>query len=387
MSDAFRNIPFGMPILGEEEKTKVMEVLSGPILVHGPRAKEFEASFAAYAGSRHALSVSSCTAALHLAYFYLSIGPGDEVIVPAQTHVATAHAVELCGAKPVFVDAENKAGNIDLEQIEKQITERTKAISVVHFLGMPVNMERLNQIAKKNKLFVVEDCALAIGAYFKGVHAGLHGDVGCFSFYPVKHMTTGEGGMLLTQNDAIAAKIQRQKAFGVDRHMGERSVPGVYDVTMLGFNYRLGEIAAAMGIEQIKRLPFFLKRREENYRALEKALQEIPEIRLLQSSHGDYQSSYYCLSALLKKPLQPKRFEIVSLLKEKGVGTSVYYPRPVPHFSYYRDKYGYGADSFPVAAEISNSSISLPVGPHLSKEDMSYIAEAFKSSILASKKK
>jgi perosamine synthetase len=387
MSDAVRNIPFGMPILGEEEKAKVMEVLSGPILVHGPRAKDFETAFAAYTKSRHAISVSSCTAALHLAYFYLGVGPGDEVIVPAQTHVATAHAVELCGAKPVFVDAEDKTGNMDLEQIEKQITERTKAISVVHFLGMPVNMERLNQIAKKNRLFVVEDCALAIGTYFKGVHAGLHGDVGCFSFYPVKHMTTGEGGMLLTQSDAVAAKIQRQKAFGVDRHMGERSVPGVYDVTMLGFNYRLGEIAAAMGIEQIKRLPFFLKRREENYRALELALREIPELRLLESSHGDYQSSYYCLSALLKKPLQARRFEIVSLLKEKGVGTSVYYPRPVPHFSYYRDKYGYGTDSFPVAAEISNSSISLPVGPHLGKEDMSYIAEAFKSSILAAKKK
>jgi dTDP-4-amino-4,6-dideoxygalactose transaminase len=387
MSLQTRNIPFGTPILGEEEKAKVMEVLSGPILVHGPRAKMFEADFSRFTGSKHALSVSSCTAALHLSFFYLGVGPGDEVIVPAQTHVATVHAVELCGAKPVFVDAESETGNIDIAMVEQHINSRTKAIAIVHFLGMPVNMDRINRVAKKHKLFVVEDCALAIGSYFKGVHAGLHGDVGCFSFYPVKHMTTGEGGMLLTQSDTIAAKIVHQKAFGVDRHMGERSVPGVYDVTMLGFNYRLNEIAAALGIEQIKRLSFFLKRREENYRILESALQEVPEIWLLKSSHGDYRSSYYCLSALLKEPICSQRFEIVSMLKNNGIGTSVYYPRPVPYFTYYRDKYGYADGSFPVAEKISNSSISLPVGPHLDGEDMNYIAEALKNAIYKAKTK
>lgn len=381
-----RTIPFGYPIIGEEEKNAVMQVLNGPILVHGPRAKEFEAAFAAYTDASHAVSVSSCTAALHLSYFYLGLGPGDEVIVPAQTHSATAHAVELCGAKPVFVDAESVTGNIDLDQLGDQITERTRAISVVHYLGMPVNMEGLMGIARKRELFVVEDCALALGSYFKGVHAGLYGDVGCFSFYPVKHITTAEGGMLITRHEDVAAKITRLKAFGVDRHMGERSIPGVYDVTMLGFNYRMSEIQAALGIEQLKRVDGFLHRRKENYAALSAGLSEIDEISQFQSSHGDFQSSYYCLSILLNEKLTPRRLEIVNYFMQNGVGTSVYYPQPVPHFSYYRNKYGYSDTSFPVAARISGSSIALPVGPHVTAEDIVYIVQVFKSAILEAKR-
>ena len=381
MNTETRMIPFGKPIIGEEERNAVQDVLSGSVLVHGPRAQEFEARFAQFVGSGYATAVSSCTAALHLCYFYLGIKSGNEVIVPAQTHVATAHAVELCGATPVFVDSERETGNIDINQIERHITERTRAISVVHFLGMPVNMERVNQIAKRHNLFVVEDCALAVGSYFKGVHAGLHGDAGCFSFYPVKHITTAEGGILLTKHEEMKAKIRLQKAFGVDRHMGERTVPGVYDVTMLGFNYRMSEIHAAIGIEQIKRIPDFLKRRSENYHALLNGLRQIDEIDLFKSSNGAYESSYYCLSALLKEQLISKRFEIVNALKSKGIGTSIYYPRPVSLMSYYQAKYGI-KEKHPIASWISNSSISLPVGPHLTIEDTNYIVEGFKQAIM-----
>jgi len=372
---AVREIPFGRPIIGAEEKQAVAEVLNGPILVHGPKAKEFEESFAAYTGADYAVSVSSCTAALHLSYFSLHLGPGDEVIVPAQTHTATAHAVELCGAKPVFVDAERLTGNIDIEQIESSITERTKAISIVHFLGMPVNMDSINNIAKEHGLFVAEDCALAIGTYFEGVHAGLHGDVGCFSFYPVKHMTTAEGGMLITNDRDIAEKICRQKAFGQDRFVGQRKVPGWYDVTMLGLNYRLNEIQCALGIEQLKRIDGFLKKRKANYEILSEALQDIEEVTQFESSGGTCQNSYYCLSVLLNKNLTAKRIEIINGLKDRGVGTSIYYPRPVPHLTYYKEKYKYADESFPVAAWISSSSITLPVGPHLDGEDMKYIAD------------
>jgi len=376
-----RTIHFGRPIIGEEEKNAVLNVLDSPILVHGPRSKEFENSFAAYTKAPYAVSVSSCTAALHLSYFYLKLKAGDEVIVPAQTHNATAHAVEFCGAKPVFVDAEIKTGNIDIDQIEPLITERTKAISIVHFLGMPVNMDRINEIAKKYELFVVEDAAMAIGTYYKGVHAGLLGDVGCFSFYPIKHMTTAEGGMLITRNEDIAAGITRQKAFGVDRTQGERKIPGIYDVTMLGYNYRMNEIQSVLGIEQVKRLNGFLKQRKLNYERLYEGLKKIDEISLFQSSHGDYQSSYYCLSMLLNEPLAKKRFEIVDYLKSHGVGTSVYYPHPVPHLTYYKEKYDFGEATYPVAAMISNGSIALPVGPHLGDEDMEYIIQAVKQSI------
>lgn len=376
-----RNIPFGKPIIGENEKKAVLEVLDGPILVHGPKAKEFEVRFAEYTNAPHAVSLSSCTAALHLSYFYLGIGEGDEVIVPAQTHTATAHAVEFCGAKPVFVDAEKDTGNIDIDQIEPAITNRTKAISVVHYLGMPVNMEKIVTIAKKYGLFIVEDCALAIGTYFKGVHAGLHGDTGCFSFYPVKHMTTAEGGMLISKHKEVADKIARQKAFGVDRHVGERKIPGVYDVNMLGFNYRMNEIEAALGIEQLKRMDGFLQKRKENYEALSVGLKKIDEISLFKSTRGDYQSSYYCLSILLNERLTSKRFEIIQSLKQKGIGTSVYYPQAVPHLTYYKDKYGYSDDSFPVASWISNSSIAFSVGPHLNLDDMEYIIESVKDVV------
>ncbi len=376
-----RTIPFGRPLIGEEEKRAVIDVLDGPILVHGPKSKAFETDFAAFTGAPEAVSVSSCTAALHLAYFDLGIGPGDEVIVPAQTHNATAHAVEYTGAKPVFVDAEMRTGNIDIDQIEEYITPNTKAISVVHFLGMPVQMDRITEIADKNNLFVVEDCALAIGSLYNGVHAGLHGDIGCFSFYPVKHMTTAEGGMLITKHKDLAERLTRKRAFGVDRVHGDRKVPGVYDVNMLGYNYRMNEIQAAIGIEQVKRMDGFLKKREVNYQALEKALGEIVEITLFESTSGEFKSSYYCLSAVLQPELREKRFEIVQYLKERGVGTSVYYPMPVPHLTYYKEKYGYNKECYPNAAAISYGSIALPVGPHLDVEDMQYIAETMKKSI------
>src|SRR5262249_51540219 len=186
-----------------------------------------------------------------LAYMHLGIGRGDEVIVPAETHVATAHAVEITGARPVFVDCDRVSGNIDTAALEAAITDRTRAISVVHYLGLPVRMDLVNAAAAKRRLFVVEDCALAVGSSFDGVACGLLGDVGAFSFYPVKHITTAEGGMIVSRHRDVVSSIENIKAFGYDRTMAERKVPGVYDVARLGINYRMNEIAAAIGIEQL----------------------------------------------------------------------------------------------------------------------------------------
>jgi perosamine synthetase len=376
-----RSIPFGKPIIGDEEKRAVQEVLSGTVLVHGPKAQEFEKEFGLFTGAPFAVSVSSCTAAMHLFYFNLGLKAGDEVIVPAQTHTATAHAVELTGAKPVFVDADERTGNIDIDQIEGSITARTKAISVVHYLGMPVDMKRVMTIARRHGIPVLEDCALAVGTKLDEIHAGLFGECGCFSFYPVKHITTAEGGMLITRDETLARQIGNKKAFGIDRHFGERTIPGVYDVQMLGLNYRLSEMQAAIGIEQMKRAKGFLTTRKENYDELAKGLSEIDEIDLLDSSHGSFLSSYYCLSIILKDKIVDKRFSIVSHLKENGIGTSVYYPRPVPHMKYYSDKYGYTKESFPRAAKISYGSIALPVGPHLDRNDMGYIVDGVKKAL------
>lgn len=374
-----RQIAFGRPYIKRAEKVAVMKALGNEMLVHGPLSKQFELDFANFTQAPHAVSVSSCTAALHLSYFCLGIGPGDEVLVPAQTHVATVHAVEFCGARPIFMDAEIHTGNIDLDQVEDQITSRTKAISIVHFLGMPVNMKKLMQLARKYHLTVVEDCALAIGTYFDEVHAGLHGDVGCFSFYPVKHFTTAEGGMVITKHPWLAEKIKRAKAFGLDRQVGERKVAGMYDVKSLGYNYRLNELQSALGIAQLKRVPHFLKKRKQNYEILDGKL-NLDEIEKFCSTEPPYQSSYYCFSVLLKKKWIPKRFAILEYLKEKGIGTSVYYPKPVPLMSYYKKKYEGRAKDFPVATRISESSISFPVGPHLNSKDMNTIARVFKES-------
>ncbi len=376
-----RQIPFGKPILGDEEKQAVCEVMDTGILAHGPRIQEFEAAFAGFTGAPHAVGVASCTAALHLTYLHLGIGPGDEVIVPAMTHVATAHAVEFTGAKPVFVDAESRSGNLDVAQIETAITRRTKALSVVHFLGMPVDMAPVMDIARRHRLFVVEDCALAIGARLNGVHTGLLADVGCFSFYPVKHLTTAEGGMLITRHQPVAEAVRRLRAFGMDKHVGERKTPGLYDVTTLGYNYRLNELQAAIGIEQMKRLPEFIETRRRNHEAMTAGLSDIDEVSVFESSHDGSQSSYYCHAVVLSDALADKRFELINALRARGVGTSIYYPHPVPRMAYYAAKYGYRPGSFPVAECIADQSIALPVGPHVTIEDVRYIIEALKEAI------
>jgi dTDP-4-amino-4,6-dideoxygalactose transaminase len=367
-------LPFGKPVLGAEERAAVLAVLDSGVLVHGPKIKEFERAFARFTGAPHAVGVASCTAGLHLLYFHLGLSPGDEVIVPAMTHTATAHAVELTGARPVFVDAEPRTGNIDVDAIEAALTPRTRAISVVHYLGMPVDMDRVTALARRRGLPVVEDCALAVGARLDGVHMGLHGDAGCFSFYPVKHMTTAEGGMVVTRRADLAEALSLKRAFGVDRHVGERSLPGMYDVVALGFNYRMSEVEAALGVEQVKRLPAFLARRQANHQALTRALAGAPGMRLLESTDGRFQSSYYCHAVVLDDRLAPRRAAVIDRLKARGVGTSIYYPHPVPALSYYRAKYHLREEDYPVAAQLANASIALPVGPHLSPADMEHVA-------------
>jgi dTDP-4-amino-4,6-dideoxygalactose transaminase len=358
-----------------------MQVLRGTQYVHGPVAKAFEADFAAFAGGGYATSVASCTAALHLCYFDLGIGAGDEVIVPAQTHVATAHAVELLGGKCVFVDVEPATGNIDPKAVAAAITPRTKAISVVHYLGLPVDMNAINAIASKRDLFVVEDCALAIGSRYRKVQCGLLGDAGCFSFYPVKHITTAEGGMVISKHEGLIKRIERKKAFGVDRTVGERTIPGVYDVTMLGYNYRMNEIEAAIGREQMKRVPGFLAKRAENAAILRRDLSEIAEVSLLSAGDSNFEHSNYCVAAILNDVTASRRYDIIAKLKARGVGTSVYYPAPVPDMKYYKEKYNAPRGAFPNASRISYQSIALSVGPHLDGDDMKYTASSLKLAI------
>jgi perosamine synthetase len=372
-------IPFGKPMIGPEEKAAVLEVMEGPILVHGPKASQFEEAFATYTKAPHAVSVSSCTAGMHLIYFTLGLGPGDEVVVPAQTHVATAHAVELTGARAVFVDVDPETGNIDIDKIEAAISPATKAIAVVHYLGVPVDMPRVSALAKRHRLFLLEDCALAPGTWLDGIHAGLHGDAGVFSFYPVKHLTTAEGGMIILKDGELAGRLRHLKAFGVNRTHGERKIPGMYDAVALGFNYRMSEIHAAIGVEQMKKLPEFLAQRRENHECLEAGLGNVPGVTVLpQPVNERFCSSHYCLGMMLDEAIAAKRPALMEALGEKGVGTSIYYPQPVPRMSYYREKYGYENSQFVNAAAISDRIVALPVGPHLGLAEMDYITQSIK---------
>lgn len=377
-----KKILFGKPMIDQREKDAVMKVMDGTILVHGPVANQFEDKFANFTGAPHAVSVSSCTAGMHLIYFALGYGPGDEVIVPAQTHVATAHAVELTGARPVFIDAEITTGNINIGAIESAITSKTRAIAIVHYLGVPVDMPKVMDIAKKHNLFVLEDCALAPGAKVNNSHVGLHGDAGVFSFYPVKHLTTAEGGMIILKNSNLAKKLNLLKAFGVNRNHGERKIPGVYDAVALGFNYRMSEIHAAIGVVQMDKISEFLKIRKKNFEKLELNLKNIDGLKIIpQPSNNYFESCYYCLGVLLDRKFSSRRAEIITALSQAGIGSSVYYPQPVPRMKYYQDKYGYDKMKYSNAAHISDSMIALPVGPHLSVKDMEIIASELKKCI------
>ncbi len=298
-----KKIPFGKPIVSNLEFNSVLKVLKSGKYVHGNKSVEFENSFKKFTKAKYAVSVSSCTAGMHLYYLSLGLKKGDEVIVPAQTHVATAHAVEITGAKPIFVDCELKTGNIDLKKIEKKITKKTKVIVVVHFLGVPVNMSKIKILAKKYKLTVLEDCALAVGSKIKNKHLGLFGDAGVFSFYPVKHITSAEGGMLITNNKKIYESIKSKKAFGVDKSYDQRDFPGKYDVKELGLNYRMSEIHAAIGLEQMKKINDFLRIRKKNFNYLFQKLKNLKDIFILKNYNNKFISSNYCLSIIFKKKI------------------------------------------------------------------------------------
>ncbi|GIX47103.1 MAG: aminotransferase DegT [Candidatus Tectimicrobiota bacterium] len=383
MALATRRIPFARPCLEAEDRQAVLEVLQGSLLTHGPQGAAFEAEFAAFIGTEaaHCVAVSSCTAALHLACLQLGLGPGDEVLVPAQTHTATAHVVEVVGARPVFVDCDPASGNVTAERLAAACTPRTRAVIVVHFIGIPCDMPAIAAFARARRLFLIEDCATALGARVQGRHVGLFGDAAAFSFYPAKHLTTGEGGMFVSQDAALAAAVRYRRAFGVDRSHHERALPGQYDVFCLGLNYRLSELQAALGRGQLRRLPATLARRHANYAQLAAGLREVPGVRLLAPGQPEAEHAAYCASVVLEGQLAAQRDALIARLNAAGVGTSIYYPHPVPRLRYYRQKYGYDAARFPHATTLSDASLALPVGPHLDAEDVAYLVATFRTLV------
>ena len=376
-----KNIQFGKPLLDHSEKKKVLEVLSGTQLVHGPISSEFEKMFAKYIGCKYAITVSSCTAGMHLSLLAKNIGVGDEVIIPALSHVATCHVVEYVGAKPIFVDVEKETGNINVREIKKKITSKTKAIIIVHYLGLPCDISEIQKIINKKNIYLIEDCALALGAKYKDRKTGNLGESGCFSFYPVKHITTAEGGMITTNNKVFADKLKRIKAFGYNRNLNNRKIPGVYDVIDLGFNYRMSELHAGIGISQLKKLQKFLKQRKLNYDYLSEKMKEFEEVHQFLNFNIEKEHSYYCLNIVFKKKFKINRNSFIIWLKKNNVGVSVHYPKALPNLKYYKKKYNHNKNDFYIANWIAENTISLPVGPHLKINDMDYIFEKIKKGL------
>lgn len=373
-----RSIPFGRPWLNDDDRKAVADVLDGPILAHGPQSAAFEEEFGRFIGDgASCVSVSSCAAALHLAYAYFGLGPGDEVIVPAETHAATANTAEWVGATSIFVDADPATGNVSADAIRAAITPRTKAITIVHFVGIPCDVPAIAALAQEHGIPLIEDCALAIGARVDGTHVGMFGDVGCFSFYPVKHITTAEGGMFVSRHEDITTRVARLRAHGVDRSHAERTVPGMYDVPSIGLNYRISEIHAALGRSQLGRIDEILERRRANFVSLTQAVSAAHDLRFLDGPGN----SHYCASLVLEGELGARRDDVLRSIGERGVGASVYYPAPVPRMTYYREKYGYDGSRYPGAELISDRTIALPVGPHLEPSDVDMVATAILSAV------
>ena len=372
-------IPFGKPLIDHRELNSVRDVLKGSILVHGSKTKQFEENFSKFVNSKYSVSLSSCTAGLHLGCLALGLKKGDEVIVSSFTHVASAHAIEITGAKPVFVDSLFLDGNIDCEKIESKINSNTKGILLVHYSGIPVDLNKILKLKKKYKLFVIEDCALALGSKYKKKHVGLLGDLGVFSFYPVKHITTIEGGMLITNNKTIAKKILKLKSFGYSRSFEQRKIPGLYDVDHIGINYRMNEISSAIGIEQLKKFKKFTRKRLKNFIYYQKNFKNFDKyFYIIKDTNKDKYSNYYCLNIVLKREYTKFRNKILTKLKSKSIGFSIYYPGPVPLFNYYKKKYRLKSSSFPNSKYLSDSIISLPIAPHIDIRHIKYITNSLK---------
>ena len=297
------------------------------------------------------------------------------MIVPAMTHVATAHAVEHCGAFPVFVDVDELTGCIDPTLIESKISVKTKAIIVVHFVGLPCDMDIINDIAQKYDIPVIEDAATALGATYQNKQAGSLAKIGCFSFYPTKHITALEGGMLTTNDDAIAEQVRSQRAFGYDRSLNERKIPGIYDIKSLGWNYRMSEGHAAVGLVQLGKLPTFLSARQKNAERIVDAIKNFDGIFLHPDIHAKSKTSWYCVNMQILKGYNRERDEVIKLLNAEGVGTSVHYPVALPLSKYYRGKNSSLSQSYNNAERIAVQTISVPCGPHLSDKDVDFLID------------
>ena len=370
-------LPFHVPDIGEEEIQSVVETLRSGWLTTGSKAKQFEAEFAHRVGARHAVALNSCTAALHLALEAVGVTEGDEVIVPTMTFAATAEVVHYFKAKPVLVDCQGDTLNIDVDQIEKAISPRTKAIIPVHYAGQPCAMDRILEIARVHHLKVIEDAAHALPARYRGRMVGTIGDITCFSFYSTKTITTGEGGMATTENEEWAERMRILSLHGITRDAVNRYTPEgswYYEICYPGYKYNLTDIAAALGIPQLHKCDRFGAIRHRYATLYNEGFKDIPEITVPYVAEGVEHAWHLYVIQLDLERLRIGRNEMIELLKKQGIGTSVHFI-PLHSHPYYRDNYGYFPNGFPVASAAFERIISLPIYTKMTDDDVQRVIE------------
>ena len=358
-------VPIAKPIIGEEEIENVVEVLKSGMIAQGPKVMEFEEKFANWIGAKYGIATNSGTSALHVALLACGIGEGDEVITTPFTFIASGNAIVYTGATPVFADIDLDTYTIDPDKIEDLITDKTKAILPVQLYGQAADMDKIREIAEKHDLKIIEDAAQAHGAEYNGEKVGTLGDIACFSFYPTKNMTTSEGGMITTNDEELAKKAQMFRAHGASER---------YHHDEIGYNFRMTDIAAAIGLAQLKVIDEFNDKRISNANYLNEQLKDVEGI-VTPKSPDNYKHVYHQYTILVEKG---NRDDWVEFLTNKGIGTGIHYPIPLYNQPIYK-KLGIEGDC-PLAEKAADNVISLPVHPSLTKEDLDLVVDAVKEA-------
>lgn len=370
-------LPYGRQWVEDDDAAVVLEVLRSDWLTTGPKVGDFERAFAQFVGAGNAVAVSNGTAALHAAMHAIGVGPGDEVIVPAMTFVASANCVVFQGGTPVFTDVSKETLLLDPAQVEARITERTKAILAVDYTGQPCDYDKLRSIADRHHLVLIADACHAIGGRYRGRPVGSLADLSTFSFHPTKNMTTGEGGMITTDDADMARRLRsfRNHGLTMDSHEREQVGSWYYEMSELGYNYRLTDLQSALGLSQLRKLPEWIKRRQEIARRYHAAFAKLNTFKPLGTHRHILHAYHLYVIQLNLKQLQATRNDVFSTLRAAGIGVNVHYI-PVHLHPFYAQRFGTGPGLCPVAEAAYERILSLPIFPRMEEEDIESVIKA-----------
>ena len=383
MSNNSKLIPYGRQFIDKNDIKEVLNVFKKERITQGPKVEEFEKAVSRYCKAKYAVAVSSGTSALHSAYIALNIKEGDEVITTPLTFAATANCIIFCKGKPVFADIEKDILNIDPQKIEEKITEKTKAIVIVDFAGHPCDYDKIKKIAKEYGLFIIEDAAHSLGSEYKGKKVGSFSDITTLSFHPVKAITTGEGGMVLTNNKKFYERLKAIRHHGIVRK--PKIAPWYYEINEIGHNFRITDFQCALGISQLKKLDKFIKRRREIVKIYNSAFKDTKEIFLpVEKDYAKSSWHIYPIRLNLEK-LKVVRKNIFEELQKKGIGVQVHYI-PLHLQPFYKKKFNYKKGDFKVSEDYYNRAITIPLFPKMTNEEIEKTIKALKETINQYKK-